>query len=142
MWRKLRALLRTSRNQSFRAAVPPRSFLSAKWLSTSSLAPPQHIRTIDTAPLFFGRQVHFLLTRMRKRVFMTFYRCDNIQCGREFLLATNVIWIADRYTVCCESCKSQFLADNAPLIEQHLQILGLDVPKTRDALLKIAAMVL
>lgn len=72
---------------------------------------------------------------------MTFCSCNNIRCGKQARM-TDVLWIAERYTVCCESCKSQFLADNAPLIEQHLKILGLDVPKTREALLKFAAMVL
>ena len=72
---------------------------------------------------------------------MTFCRCDNVQCGKEVLIE-KVVWVADRYTVCSEECRLKFLADNAPLIEQHLQILGFDVPKTRDALLKVATMVL
>lgn len=73
---------------------------------------------------------------------MTFYRCDNIQCGKDFIPADSVLWIANTYTVCCAQCKSQFLADNTPLVERHLRMLGLDVPKTRDTLLKVAALVL
>lgn len=73
---------------------------------------------------------------------MTFYDCDNIRCGREQIPADKVVWVAETYTVCCAECKQQFLADNTPLVEQHLRILGADVPQTRETMLKLAAIVL
>lgn len=71
----------------------------------------------------------------------SYSRCDNTSCGKEFP-TSQAMWIAKTYTVCCEPCKIQFLADNAPIVESHLKILGLDIPETREALLKLAVMVL
>lgn len=98
--------------------------------------------TINKAPPLFGKEGVFSLQLEQKEFFVTFYRCDNTQCGMEFIPAERVVWVANRYTVCCVACKAVFFRDNQPLVAQHLRILGVEVPTAREALLRVAAIVL